>query len=52
VALVALYLLLGGPQASLPSGISRTDTSPALDDIDEQSRDAMRDLLRKAGSEE
>jgi hypothetical protein len=51
VALVAIYLLLAGQGAEVPTR-SATSTQPALDDIDEKSRDAMRELLRDAGNED
>jgi hypothetical protein len=51
LALIALCLLLRGPDTH--DSVGRTKgTQPALDDIDKPSRDAMRDLLRKAGNEE
>jgi hypothetical protein len=59
VAVVALYVLLnGGHDLGSERGLesdpqsARELQAPALDDIDEESRSAMRDLLRRADSEE
>jgi hypothetical protein len=51
VAILALCVLLSGGNDRDPQ-VARELRSPALDDIDEGSRSAMRDLLRKADSEE
>lgn len=59
VAIIALYLLFNaghdsGPDRNLnhdPES-ARELRSPALDDIDENSRNAMRKLLRRADDEE
>ena len=51
VAAIALYVLLnGGPDRDSKS--AREVRGPALDEIDDDSRSAMRDLLRQADSEE
>ena len=51
VAGLALYVLLhGGTDRTTEA--AREVRSPALDDIDERSRSAMRDLLRQADKEE
>jgi len=47
IAGAALFLLL-----SAGSGTPEGSASPALDDIDAESRKAMRELLRDAGREE
>ena len=49
VAAIALYVLLnvGGSDGRLP-----VRHEPALDDIDAESRAAMRDLLREAAAED
>ena len=47
----ALYLLLDEPVKSDSSHMTEM-REPALDDIDAESRSAMRDVLRQAGSEE
>jgi len=46
VAAAAFYLLIRG------GGEGATPRSPAMDDIDAQSRAAMRELLRDAGQED
>jgi hypothetical protein len=46
VAAAAFYLLIRG------GGDAATPRSPAMDDIDAESRAAMRELLRDAGREE
>jgi len=53
VAVVAFYVLLnlGGVGSSGSVG-SSGGAQPALDDIDAESRAAMRDLLREAGRED
>ena len=51
VAVIAFYVLLHGGNDRDPEA-ARELRSPALDDIDEGSREAMRDLLRKADGEE
>jgi hypothetical protein len=54
VAVVALYVLLQGGHARKttdPKSASEL-RGPALDDIDDDSRGAMRDLLRQADSGE
>jgi len=51
VALIAFYVLFSGGNDRDPEA-TRELRSPALDDIDEGSRSAMRDLLRKADSED
>jgi hypothetical protein len=54
VAFVALYVLLHGGQARKatdPKSASEL-RGPALDDIDDDSRGAMRDLLRQADNRE
>ena len=47
VAVVAFYVLLNVGGAGSSGG-----AQPALDDIDAESRAAMRDLLREAGRED
>jgi hypothetical protein len=51
VAAIALYVLLNGGQDRDPKS-ARELRGPALDEIDDDSRSAMRDLLRQADSEE
>jgi hypothetical protein len=51
VAVLALYVLFSGG-ADHRSEAAREIRSPALDDIDERSRSAMRDLLRQADKEQ
>jgi len=51
VAIIALYVLLNGGHDRDPDS-TRELRGPALDDIDEKSRSAIRDLLRKADGEE
>jgi hypothetical protein len=46
VALVAIYVLFWGGEAPMPERSER-----AMDDIDEESREAMRELLREVGKE-
>ena len=46
LAVVALYVLFGTQQESLP-----VHSEPAMDEIDAESREAMRELLREAGEE-
>jgi len=54
MALLALYVLTRGvpgageQRSASPGGAS----SPAMDEIDAQSREAMREILRDAGNEE
>ncbi len=54
VAVIALYVLFnaGHSRNDRDPESTRELRTPALDDIDENSRSAMRDLLRKADSEE
>ncbi len=55
VAIVALYVLLnGGHDRDRDRGLESTRElrGPALDDIDDHSRRALRKLLRQADSEE
>ena len=59
VAVVAFYVLLnvggvGSSSSAVSSGgtVSSGGAQPALDDIDAESRAAMRDLLREAGRED
>ena len=53
VAVVAFYVLLNvGGAGSSRSAVSSGGAQPALDDIDAESRAAMRDLLRAAGRED
>lgn len=51
VAVIALYVLLNGGQDRDPK-TARELRGPALDEIDDDSRRAMRELLRRADSEE
>jgi hypothetical protein len=51
VAVIALCVLLNGGQDRDPKS-ARELRGPALDEIDDDSRSAMRDLLRQADSEE
>jgi len=51
VAAIALCVLLNGGQDPDPKS-ARELRGPALDEIDDDSRSAMRDLLRQADSEE
>ena len=51
VAIIALYVLLKGGHDRDPES-TRELRSPALDDIDDNSRSKMRNLLRQADSEE
>ncbi|MBW2500739.1 MAG: hypothetical protein JRF61_25940 [Deltaproteobacteria bacterium] len=46
LAVVALYVLLGTQQETPP-----VRSEPAMDEIDAESREAMRELLREAGEE-
>ena len=48
VAAIAFYVLLN---VGSPDAASRSERQPALDDIDAESRAAMRELLREAGEE-
>jgi hypothetical protein len=51
VAIIALYVLLRVGNDRVPDrGVELT--RPALDEIDDESRRAMRELLRQAGNEE
>ena len=53
VAVVAFYVLLNvGGVGSSGGTVSSGGARPALDDIDAESRAAMRDLLREAGRED
>ncbi len=54
VAAIALYVLLNGDQARNDHDLesARELRAPALDDIDEDSRSAMRKLLRRADGEQ
>ncbi|MEZ7978241.1 MAG: hypothetical protein QMC74_00905 [Myxococcota bacterium] len=59
VAVVAFYVLLnvggvGSSSSAVSTGgtVSSGGAQPALDDIDAESRAAMRDLLREAGRED
>jgi hypothetical protein len=51
VAVIALYVLLNGGHDRDPK-TARELRGPALDEIDDDSRRAMRELLRRADSEE
>jgi hypothetical protein len=46
LAVAALYVLFGTQQETLP-----VRSEPAMDEIDAESREAMRELLREAGEE-
>ena len=48
VAIVALYVLVRGGEVSLPE---LELEEPAMDEIDAESREAMRELLREVGKE-
>jgi hypothetical protein len=54
VAVIALYVLLHGGDGrnAYDPKSERELRGPALDDIDDDSRGAMRDLLRQADSED
>jgi hypothetical protein len=55
VAIIALYVLLNAGQdrsQDHDSKSARELRGPALDEIDDDSRSAMRDLLRRADSED
>ncbi len=49
VAIVALYFLFGWRNAAEPRSTMEL-THPALDEIDEESRRALRELIRQDGS--
>jgi hypothetical protein len=51
MALIALYVLLRVGNGRVPESGTEL-TSPALDEIDDESRRAMRELLRRDGKEE
>jgi len=49
LAIIAIYVLMNGGGGRSDADPSGQRAQPVLDDIDAESREAMRDLLRDAG---